>query len=138
MMEKQKEKRSKRSKLVIAGLVLLSVASAAAILWKTYRVHPGSSACIYQNGTLIRQVDLSGIEKSYTIRIDGTNGAYNILQVSDGRIGVVEASCPDKLCVKQGFIANDLMPVTCLPNHLVIQVVDGEDKINKELDGISY
>ena len=54
-----------------------------------------------------------------------------------GKIKIADASCPDKLCVNMGYISEPLMPITCLPNHLVIRIVnDGEE--SPSLDGVVY
>ena len=85
------------------------------------------TAEIYQNGTLIETINLSALEEPRTFTITGENGASNVVEARPGSIGILTASCPDKLCVKQGFIHDSLLPITCLPNRLVIQVrTDGQ------------
>ena len=80
-------------------------------------------ADIYQNGELIQSIHLSTVTESYTMTIyDDEQKLYNQVEVRPGSIGIVSASCPDKLCVHQGFISNSLLPITCLPNRLVIQL----------------
>lgn len=79
-------------------------------------------ADIYQNGELLESISLSTVTENYTFTVTGDNGAENEIQVRPGSIGILSANCPDKLCVHQGFITSSLLPITCLPNHLVIQV----------------
>ena len=79
-------------------------------------------AYIYQNGNLVQSISLWDVTEAYRITIKGENNAENEIEVRPGSIGMISASCPDKLCVHQGFIDNSLLPVTCLPNRLVIQV----------------
>ena len=67
-------------------------------------------ADLYQNGELLQ-----------TIRLDNA-GATNTVCVRPGSIAIVSASCPDQICVHQGFISTSLLPITCLPNRLVIRV----------------
>ncbi len=50
------------------------------------------------------------------------DGEYNDILVENGKIRIADASCPDKLCVNMGYISEPLMPITCLPNHLVIRI----------------
>ena len=76
---------------------------------------------IYQDGELIRTIDLQQTSP-LTFTIWGENDAFNIIEVTDGSIAVTNASCPDLICVHQGAINSDLIPITCLPNHLVISV----------------
>ena len=41
---------------------------------------------------------------------------------------MLEASCPDQLCVHQSKIHYNDEMIVCLPNYVIIQVVDGEEK----------
>ena len=82
----------------------------------------GRVARITQHGELISEIDLTSVVEPYTIRVDGDNGAYNIIEVRPGSIGVIEASCPDHICMQMGFIEDPFLPVTCLPNEVVIQI----------------
>lgn len=136
-MEQKKEKMPLRAKIVIIGILIAATAAFSMILWRFFYAAEGSFALVYQEGRLIQRISLTDVGEPYEIRIEGKDGAYNILEVQEGKIGVTEASCPDKLCKNQGFISNSLMPVTCLPNHLVVKVA-GEEAAQQELDGISY
>ena len=51
----------------------------------------------------------------------------NTIQVEPGRIRVLEADCPDQVCVRQGWISDEVTPIVCLPHRLVIQVSGGTD-----------
>jgi len=62
--------------------------------------------------------------------IDG----INTLQVRNGEIGMVWASCPDRLCVKTGFVsANRVFPIICLPNRVEIRIINHKS----EIDGVT-
>lgn len=105
--------------LAIAAVFLCSV---AAILFRITNVpSAGCYAYIYKDGTLIRTIDLQE-SLSLTFTIEGENGAFNTIEVKNGAIRVTKASCPDLICVHQGAIRNDLLPITCLPNQLVIAI----------------
>lgn len=82
----------------------------------------GVYADIYQNGVLLQSIDLSQIAEGYTFTVTGENGCTNEIGVRPGSIGILSADCPDRLCVRQGFISDSLLPITCLPNRLVIQL----------------
>lgn len=79
-----------------------------------------SVASIYQNGALIDTISLSDVASPYQLRVEGANGSYNIIEVRPGAIGVTDANCPDHICVRQGFHSSSALPITCLPNRLVI------------------
>ncbi|MBQ8509428.1 MAG: NusG domain II-containing protein [Clostridia bacterium] len=43
--------------------------------------------------------------------------------MESGRIRVSAADYPDQVCVHQGWQSTGAMPIVCLPNKLVIQLV---------------
>lgn len=100
------------------------------------------TALVYQNGTLLYTIPLSEVTESYTLQVTDEKGNYNILEVRPGAIGIIDASCPDKLCVHMGFQKNTLLPITCLPNNVVVRLenrtADKADRKNPALDGVTY
>lgn len=128
-------KEKKNAIILVAIIAVLFLTSLSFIFLK------GDVSCryayIYQNNTLIKTIDIDNIENSYTFTISNENGGFNTIVIKDGSIGITDASCPDSLCKNMGFINTDAMPITCLPNHLVIKLSD--DISNKEdIDGIAY
>lgn len=85
---------------------------------------------IYQDGTLLYTIDLNTVTDSYELTVTGDNNAYNVILVEQEQISMKEASCPDKLCVHMGKIHNASLPVTCLPNKVVIRIVPDTDNGN--------
>ncbi len=84
--------------------------------------HIGDSvACIYSNGELIKKITLHNND-DYTFDVTNTDGKTNTIVVKDGKIGVLSADCPDKICVNTAHISDGLQPIVCVPNHLVIQI----------------
>ena len=83
------------------------------------------TAEIYRNNVLVRTVDLGAVTEPYLFTIDGEIGT-NVIAVEPGRIRVQEADCPDQVCVNQGWQADGVLPIVCLPNKLVIQLTPSE------------
>lgn len=50
----------------------------------------------------------------------------NILVIRDGTAQVVEASCPDQICVRHGAIRYEGESIVCLPHRLVVTVEGGQ------------
>lgn len=115
----------KKTKYTALGIGLLLTAAAVCSLLRIL-IPPadngGYTADIYQNGELIQSISLKDVDQPYTFTVTGENGCVNIIEVRPGSIGIRDASCPDRLCVLQGFITDSRLPVTCLPNRLVIQL----------------
>ncbi|MGE4354258.1 MAG: NusG domain II-containing protein [Oscillospiraceae bacterium] len=117
--------------IVFAAIILFSTAA----MFFLKGGGSGTIAVITQDGKELQRIDLSHVTEPYTIRIDSDNGGYNIVEVEPGRIRVLEASCPDQICVNQGWISDSSKPIVCLPNKLMIVIEDGENPDG--LDGIS-
>ena len=98
-------------------------------------------ADLYQNGELLQTIRLDTVTAEYTFEVSGNAGATNTVCVRPGSIAIVSASCPDQICVHQGFISTSLLPITCLPNRLVIRVreeVSVPDDTAPVPDGVTY
>lgn len=84
-----------------------------------------------------------------TITVDGkTYGTYSLLEeqtisvgnpvintivIEDGKAKMLEAECPDQLCVKQKEIFYDKESIICLPNKVVVTVTSD---MQSELDAV--
>ena len=124
--------------LCVIIILLLGVSMAAIVLSKLNTAE-SKYANVYQNGNLIRRIDLNSVDKTYTFTVDGKDGEKNTIEVRHGEIGIVSASCPDHLCVNMGFISTGIIPVTCLPNHVVIEITGAErNGEEQEPDGVVY
>ena len=127
-----------RTALVLSALiVLILLGSIAAFLFLNTGGPTGTIAEIYQDGQLIKTIDLNSVTEDYSFTVSGENGAYNVVDVHHGEIGIAEASCPDGLCINMGFIHSSAMPVPCLPIKLVIRIVTESDSADK-VDGVAY
>ena len=70
------------------------------------------------------------------------NGGTNILRIEDGVAYLIDATCPDHLCVKQGKIDQTNEAIVCKPNGLTITVYNDSpdavaDENNDDVDLIS-
>ncbi len=78
-------------------------------------------------------VAVEGVEiGSYPLSVDGRyvlNGGSNVILIEDGCARMVDANCPDKLCVKQGTVRYTNQCITCLPNKLTVTVAGGDDSV---------
>ena len=109
--------RSNKFYIVVLGGVLLV---SAALVFFLGRV-PGRVVSIFQNGELVRRIDLSGVVEPYSFTVECEDG-INVISVENGRIRVSEADCPDGTCVRQGWMSSGAVPIVCLPHKLVIKL----------------
>lgn len=115
----------KRDIILIGSILIASLASMLIIL------------CFRKNGLYV-SVKADGEEVArYPLSLDAVyelNGGTNILVIEGGKAYLKDATCPDKLCVRQGTICKVGEVITCLPNKLTVTVI-GSD--NNEIDFVS-
>lgn len=75
-------------------------------------------ASVKVDGVIIRKLDLS-IDETFTVE---TSGGKNIVVIKNGAVSVVEADCPDKICVRRGAIKNSNETIACVPHKLLIEI----------------
>ena len=83
---------------------------------------------IKSGGKVLYTLDLEN-EKDRTFDVK-TDDGVNTIEIKDGKIRVKEADCPDKTCVRMGWLESSAMPIVCLPHDLVIEFVDGDGGVD--------
>lgn len=81
---------------------------------------------IYKDGSLVEKIDLNSVTGEREITLSGDFGD-NVILVSNGRIEMKSADCPDKICVKHGELKSSSSPIVCLPNKVVIKFEENTD-----------
>ena len=114
----------KKDILVIVGILLVALLSFLTI---EFTKEAGSYVVVRVDGVEVGK---------YSLELDGEyvlNNGTNILHIKDGKAYLHDATCPDKLCVKQGSKNKSGETITCLPNKLTITVYGAE--VDVELVG---
>ena len=70
------------------------------------------------------------LSEDQTIEINDTN----VCEIKDGEVNMIQADCPDQLCIHQGPIHIQGETIVCLPNRVVVEIT-GNDK-DEQLDGV--
>ena len=115
---------------VIVCLLLGAVAASAAWLLLRREDAPSPTARITRDGVLLEEIDLDKVEEPRSLVLEDGSGT-NTDQVEKGRIRILEADCPDQVCVNQGWISSGAVPIICLPHRLIIEIVEA----GGDLDG---
>lgn len=68
----------------------------------------------------------------------------NVLLIKDGKVDMIEANCPDKICVDHVEIFNTGETIVCLPNKVVVEIqeadnaeTDNAETDNAEVDAVT-
>lgn len=126
-------KKKTKNDFVLAGLLLM--AALAFFLFQRFIFkEKGESVTITQDGTNIGQYSL---QENKTIPLESQNG-YNLLVIEDGSARMMEADCPDKLCVKQRRISSAGESLICLPHKLIVTVDGNRQSKEPEVDSVTY
>lgn len=106
-------------------LFITAILLAAGLAFLFFRPQPSESlsrAEISVDGKAVMELDLS---EDQVLTVDGAGGGYNRIQVRDGAVSVLEASCPDKVCVHTGTVRYPGETIVCLPNRMIVTVIQG-------------
>ena len=114
-------------------LILIAVILAVAVLILGYSLltrTEGAYAVVTVDGEEIGRYRL---DKPLETEIVSAFGR-NVLVIADGKASVIEADCPDGLCVSQGAICYEGETIVCLPHRLIVAIEGGTAG---EIDGIA-
>lgn len=114
---------------------IFAILLAAAVLWGGLKLLPrgsGDTIRITVDGELLGTYSL---DKDQTIPIGDTN----VCEIKDGKAHMLEANCPDQLCVLQGEIDGRGGMIICLPNRVIIEGESGGDgdASDSQVDAVS-
>lgn len=93
--------------------------------------HEGAQVQVRVAGTVVSTFSLA---ENRTCEIEGANGGTNLLVIQDKEAWVEEASCPDGLCVNMGKISHHGQSIICLPNQVVVEIIDSKTADTSEID----
>ena len=111
--------KSHRNDLLLAAALLLLGGALALFLWLTRQA--GGIVIVQIDGKIVMELPLS----EDTQIVLGEGARTNTLIIAGGKAQVVEASCPDQICVRQGAVQYAGESIVCLPHRLVITVRGG-------------
>ena len=94
-------------------------------LWLLLR-RDGATVIVEQNG---RETARYALAEDRTVRIEGAGG-YNLLVIEGGEAWLLEADCPNLLCVKTGKIRYAGQSIVCLPHKLAVRIVGGASALD--------
>lgn len=118
-----------------AVFFIIVIISIFVILLRKFLPSTQKTAKIMQNGAVIETIDLDKISKPREFEIVSPDGGHNTVRAEKGKIAVIRADCPDKICVRRGFITDGTLPVVCLPHKLSI-VIESSSSADAVTGGI--
>ena len=108
-----------RNDAILIVVLLILGGSLALFLYATRR--SGGYVSVQVDGGTVMELPLD----EDTRLVLGEGAHTNTLVIQDGAARVVEASCPDQICVNHGAIRYEGESIVCLPHRLVVTVEGG-------------
>ena len=102
-------------------IVVLLVLGGALASFLSVTRQSGGYVAVQADGELLMELPLD----QDTELVLGEGGHTNTLIIEDGTAQVIEASCPDQICVRQGGIRYAGESIVCLPHKLVVTIEGG-------------
>ena len=85
----------------------------------------GTCAVISVDGQHYKTVPLETHTGTDYIDLKNDYG-FNRIEIQEQSIRIIDADCPDLLCVQEGFIKNPGELIVCLPHRLLIEIKNTE------------
>ena len=106
---------------VIIGIILLGSIAAIVVMDLS-----GSSSrtAVIRCGDVRHELAL---DKDGLFRFDGIDAEF---EVKNGKIRLINASCPDKICEKTGYIGSSGQSLICVPNKITVSVVGSGESVD--------
>ena len=108
----------KKNDYILIAVILL----AAGVIFGAYSFIHRDQGAVVQISIDGEVVEEYSLEEEQTIPINDTN----TLVIKDGKADMIEADCPDQICVKQKAISKNGETIVCLPNKIVVTVISEE------------
>lgn len=105
-------------------LILMAVLVSGIALWFLQNNDTGEKVLITVGGKTLEYSLLENRE----IKLSNGEKYSNVIQIKDGMVKMLEADCPDQVCVKHKAIHKNGEMIICLPNEVFIQIKGGEER----------
>lgn len=109
-----------RNDAILIAVLLLLGGALAVFLWFTRQ--NGGYVSVEVDGALLMELPLD--EDARMVLGEGEH--TNTLVIENKRARVVEATCPDQICVNQRPVQYEGESIVCLPHKLVVTVRGGQ------------
>lgn len=125
-----------RSKVLRIGdfIIITLVLLLAGVVAAPFVLAPSNALyCeIHRDGALVQRIRLA---EGYTnvIRVEGEHG-YDLVQIDSKRVAIIDADCPDQVCVQTGWLTRAGQSAVCLPNRVIVKLTGTAD--TNEVDAI--
>ncbi|MGE5483782.1 MAG: NusG domain II-containing protein [Ignavibacteriales bacterium] len=81
----------------------------------------GEVVVVNVQGVDVERLPLEPAREPVNRTVQGAIGR-STFEISGGRVRMISSDCPDKVCVKMGWISQAGQVIVCLPNRVILKV----------------
>lgn len=120
----------KKGDIILISIIVaaIAVSFAAISIYKNSGYDTHKVAVIKVKDRVIKRIDLNTVTEQQRVEISGES--IQIILVENGRIRFEESDCPDKICVKTGWLSEKGDMAVCIPNSTLIKIEGQSDKVD--------
>ena len=120
--DRKKSINAKRDLIYIAAVAVLIIT--ITLIFGHGFSSSGDRIRIEVDGQLMGEYPL---DQDMVISVPDDKNTTNIISIEYQRARMIEADCPDKLCIHQGSIYKQGQTIVCLPNKVVVTVISDKE-----------
>ncbi|MBI4690005.1 MAG: NusG domain II-containing protein [Nitrospirae bacterium] len=115
-------------RFLVIALIILSISGS---LFVKKAFPEGTDVRIDVDG---KPVYLLPLDVNMVVAVKGMNGD-SIVEIKDKKVRIKESSCPNKICVHNGWM--DRGAIICLPNKVTVNIGSPENRQDRTIDAIT-
>ena len=113
----------KKKEILIFSILFLAAVASIVIMQITQQADV-KTLLITVDGEEYKRIEIDdSTQMSFTIE---TEHGINNVEISDGKVNVVSADCPNQICVNTKAASNIGESIVCLPHKVVIEIIEKE------------
>lgn len=112
----------KKNDIYLVGIILIIAIGAFIIINATKK--DGDKVIIEVDNKVYKELPL---DVDTTFEVVTSAGGTNTIVIENGHVDVIDANCPDKLCVDQKNAEYNGESIICLPNRVVVKVQSSKE-----------
>lgn len=115
-------------KILILALVVIA---ASFMIWNTMGNDMSDNliAVVTHDNNLVQKIDLTNLNKPVYIDLN-EEGVHQTILAEKGRIRFLKSDCPNKTCVKTGWLTRPGARAVCLPSRVSITMLGDDNKVD--------
>lgn len=115
--------------IIIVLLICLSFIPELIFGVMMHKNYDGTYAEITLDGKPYKKILLSEHRGEDQIDVK-TEYGYNVIELKDASIRIIDADCRDAICIKSGFISKPGQLLVCLPHKLMVEIKSNNNEKN--------